>query len=250
VSRTLRFARTRRETRVMPSRVRVVIPAQNEQALLPACLRSMLVAARHCPLPVDVVVVLDDCTDGSASVLAQLARDYASQAGTSLISRQVHLSNVGRARALGVELALADDRIHDTWLATTDADSTVPAQWLRAQLDHAREGASVVVGTVRVADWGDRPPDVRGRAEAEYVANGHRHVHGANLSFTAAAYRRSGGFAALSCDEDIALVHAFEAAGETLVWATDLAVNTSGRRLGRAPAGFAGYLDALEEHSA
>jgi hypothetical protein len=126
----------------------------------------------------------------------------------------------------------------------------VPAHWLSAQLEHVCKGASVVVGTVRVGDWAERPPDVRRRAEAEYVANGHHHVHGANLSFTAAAYRRSGGFPALSSDEDVALVHAFERAGETLVWATDLAVHTSGRRLGRAPGGFAAYLDGLEEDTA
>jgi glycosyltransferase involved in cell wall biosynthesis len=232
------------------SRVRVVIPAKNEQTLLPDCLRSMLVAAASCPVPVDVVVVLDDCTDDSASVVAQFAPEYARHAHTALRSCRVALSNVGKARALGMQLALTAAKIDHLWLATTDADSTVPAHWLSAQLDHVDKGASVVVGTVRVGDWGERPAEVRRRDEAEYVANGHHHVHGANLSFTAAAYWRSGGFAPLSCDEDVALVHAFQAAGETLVWATDLAVNTSGRRLGRAPAGFAAYLDGLEEDTA
>jgi glycosyltransferase involved in cell wall biosynthesis len=231
-------------------RVRVVIPAKNEEALLPDCLRSMLVAARYCPVPVDVAVVLDDCTDASAAVVAQYAREYARHTGTALLSQPVSLSNVGGARARGFEFALADAAIDDLWLATTDADSTVPAHWLSAQLDHVGKGASVVVGTVRVRDWGERPADVRRRAEADYVATGHHHVHGANLAFTATAYRRSGGFTARSCDEDVALVHTFEAAGENLVWATDLAVNTSGRRLSRAPAGFAGYLDALEEDTA
>jgi glycosyltransferase involved in cell wall biosynthesis len=232
------------------SRVRVVIPAKNEEALLPDCLRSMLDAARCCPVAVDVIVVLDDCTDDSAAVIAEFAPEYARQAHTALRSRRVALSNVGKARALGMDLALLDTKIDHLWLATTDADSTVPAHWLSAQLDHVRKGASVVVGTVRVGDWGERPADVRRRAEAEYVANGHHHVHGANLSFTAAAYRRAGGFPALSCDEDVALVHAFEAVGETLVWATDLPVSTSGRRLGRACSGFAAYLDDLEEDTA
>lgn len=234
----------------MMSRVRVVIPAKNEEALLPGCLQSVLIAAGSCPVPVVVVVVLDDCTDGSAAVVARFAREFAGHPRTALLSRRVKLSNVGRARALGMKLALADASTDDMWLATTDADSTVPAHWLSAQLDHVGKGASVVVGTVRVGDWAERAADVRRRAEAEYVANGHHHVHGANLSFTATAYQRSGGFAALRSDEDVALVHAFEALDETLVWATDLPVITSGRRLGRAPAGFAGYLDALEEDTA
>lgn len=233
-------------------RVGVVIPAKNEEGLLPACLRSVLVAARRCPVPVDVVLVLDGCTDASASVAAQLALEYASDPRTSLLVRQISADNVGRARAAGMEITLADADadIDGTWLATTDADSTVPPHWLSAQLDHVSTGASVVVGTVRVSDWDDRPHEVRSRAKADYVLHGHNHVHGANLSFTAPAYRRSGGFQPVSSDEDVALVHAFRDLGETLVWATDLTVDTSGRRLGRAPTGFAAYLNALGQDTA
>lgn len=233
-----------------PTRIRVVIPAKNEEQLLPECLASVLVAARRCPVPVDVVVVLDDCSDGSASVAADFTCKYAKHPQTALLTRSVTANNVGKARALGMQFALQDAHIASLWLATTDADSTVPAHWLSAQLDHLRKGASVVVGTVRVADWGDRPAEMRRRAEVEYVANGHQHVHGANLAFTATAYLRSGGFPSLRSDEDVALVHAFQETGQTLIWATDLAVTTSSRRLGRAPAGFAGYLDGLEEDSA
>ncbi|MEP7019577.1 MAG: glycosyltransferase [Pseudonocardiales bacterium] len=231
-------------------RVRVVIPAKDEEQLLPRCLASVLVAARRCPVPVDVVVVLDDCSDGSASVAADFTDTYAEYPHTALLTRSVTANNVGHARALGMQFALEDAHVAGLSLATTDADSTVPAHWLSAQLDHLRQGASVVVGTVRVEDWGERPADVRRRAEVEYVANGHYHVHGANLSFTATAYLLSGGFASLRSAEDVALVHAFQRAGQTLLWATDIAVTTSGRRVGRAPAGFAGYLDRLEEDSA
>lgn len=43
----------------------VVIPAHNERAELPACLRAVLTAALCAPIPVTVVVVLDGCDDGS-----------------------------------------------------------------------------------------------------------------------------------------------------------------------------------------
>lgn len=231
-------------------RVGVVIPVKNEQTLLPACLHSMLRAACRCPVPVDIVLVLDGCTDASAAVAADFALEYTSHPRTSLRVRQITVDNVGRARAEGMEFAIAGADIHGTWLATTDADSTVPPHWLSAQLDHVSTGASVVIGTVRVSDWGDRSGELRARAKASYVVHGHHHVHGANLSFTAAAYRRSGGFQPLSSEEDVALVHAFRAAGETLVWATDLPVDTSARRLARAPDGFAAYLNALEQETA
>ena len=59
------------------------------------------------------------------------------------------------------------------------------------------------------------------------------------------AYQSAGGFCDVVRDEDVGLVAAFARAGEKIVWATDLPVTTSSRRVGRAPAGFAAYLDRL-----
>jgi glycosyltransferase involved in cell wall biosynthesis len=225
-------------------RVGIVVPAKNEEQLLPACLRSLVRAARRCPVPTDIVVVLDSCTDGSAEVVAKVGRS-SSRRGLAIHSLQVAADSVGRARAAGMSALLgAAARDEQVWLATTDADSTVPPYWLQAQLAHARDGASAVVGTVRVDDWSERPPEVVLRAERDYVASGHRHIHGANLAFTAAAYQRAGGFPSVESDEDVGLVRRLEAT-ERIVWATDLPVTTSARRFGRAPAGFAGYLDML-----
>jgi hypothetical protein len=70
-------------------------------------------------------------------------------------------------------------------------------------------------------------------------------VHGANLGFSLAAYDRVGGFAPLATGEDVDLVERMQSAG--VPWrATDRTrVLTSGRRHGRAPAGFAGFLHKL-----
>jgi hypothetical protein len=122
----------------------------------------------------------------------------------------------------------------------------VPVNWLAIQIEHARAGAEVVVGTVTVADWRERPDHIRVRANAEYQARPHRHVHGANLSFSAAAYEATAGLPDLQVHEDVSLVAAFEANGEAIAWALDLAVVTSARRSARAPRGFASYLTALE----
>jgi glycosyltransferase involved in cell wall biosynthesis len=51
----------------------VAIPAHNEAASLAACLDSVLLAARHPALggeEIDVIVVLDACTDTSQQVAA------------------------------------------------------------------------------------------------------------------------------------------------------------------------------------
>ena len=152
--------------------------------------------------------------------------------------------SVGTARRVGMDRLLEVLDPSDDWVATTDADSEVPPFWFHRQLAHRGGGAAMVAGTVHATEWEDRfwlRPHWRGA----YLADGHRHVHGANLSFRASSYRRVGGFADVTYDEDVALVSAFAAAGETIVWAMDVSVSTSARSVGRAPGGFAAHLNEL-----
>jgi hypothetical protein len=229
---------------VVIERVGVVVPAQDEEQLLPACLASLEVAAGAVSIPVHVVIVLDACTDRTAGVVEAAAWR---RPGLALSTLEVRVMNVGAARRAGFDVLIDEPSAAGLWLASTDADSVVPPHWLRAQLAHAIAGASVVAGTVTVADWQERSQVARERAIAEYTATHHRHVHGANLSFAATAYLAAGGFPAQRFDEDVALVQAFVEAGESIAWAVDLPVVTSARRKSRAPFGFAGYLDRLEE---
>lgn len=57
-----------------PRAVVTVVPAQNEEQLIPACLTSIRRAAECVPLPVITIVVLDSCTDGSARTAAAADR--------------------------------------------------------------------------------------------------------------------------------------------------------------------------------
>ena len=218
--------------------VGVVVPAHNEQELLPACIIGLKAAAAVVRVPVSVIVVLDSCTDASQAAVGPLPH----------IS--VNALNVGKARRLGFAHLLAErpPGITDsqTWLATTDADSVVPSDWLSRMLGHAAAGWSAVVGTVRVTDWSDHPEGVRTRWHAQYESGDrHAQVHGANLGVRADAYRRVGGMPSLSRAEDVELVAALRAAGERAFPAGDLPVVTSGRRTGRAAGGFAAHLQEL-----
>jgi glycosyltransferase involved in cell wall biosynthesis len=222
--------------------VGVVIPAHDEQQLLPACLRSVAEAAGRLEMPSRIVVALDRCTDRSAAIVAEFRA-----AGLPVRSVPVPRPGVGAARAAGVRALLAELGA-DLWLACTDADSEVPPDWLTRQLAHVRLGAEVVIGTVRVTDWAGQPAGVRDRFSAAYRPEaGHRHRHGANLGCGARPYLAAGGFAELPCDEDVDLIGRLEAAGSAMVWAADLPVTTSARRIGRAPGGFADYLAELAE---
>jgi glycosyltransferase involved in cell wall biosynthesis len=219
----------------------VVVPANNEECALPGALTGLKAAARRVPVPVTVVVVLDGCTDRSAEVVKRAGET------PEIVIRAVTLEarNVGVARRSGVAELLEILPGHGLWLATTDADSVVPESWFAAQLRHAAAGARVVAGTVVVADWQDHSHAVRDRAVQDYFAAPHRHIHGANLSFTSAAYQAAGGFPPVASGEDVALVDAFRRNDEPIAWAMDLAVTTSARRQARAPGGFANYLSSL-----
>jgi glycosyltransferase involved in cell wall biosynthesis len=242
------------------SAIGVIVPAHNEQDLLPACLASLRRAARGLPgTPAHVVVVADACHDQTAAA--------ARRGGASVVS--ISARSAGAARAAGAREVLRLTGHLDpatVWLATTDADTRVPACWLRQQVRYAGQGWDAIVGTIRVADWsGYRPgmrslfreryeresyepdepdePGVSGNAGAEQ----HAHVHGANLGFRASAYLRAGGFPALATAEDHALVAALTADGSRVLRTRALPVVTSARRESRAPHGFGHYLRQLDE---
>ena len=123
----------------------VVIPARNEEELLPRCLDALSAAiaevqAVRIPRPpvVSVVIVLDRCTDQTARIAAGWP-DFA----------RLHIDTgiVGTARREGVRHLLPSPARYtgSTWIATTDADSAVPPNWLTAQLAFARNDVDLVI---------------------------------------------------------------------------------------------------------
>jgi glycosyltransferase involved in cell wall biosynthesis len=214
----------------------VVIPVHNEEDFLRGCLLSVQVAARHSGLmgeQVRIVVVLDACTDRSAQLASALQVECL----------QIAARSVGTARAVGARYLLQQGA---RWLAFTDADSVVSPDWLPRQL---ALGSDAVCGTVSVLDWalhGARGTLLRERFYDCYRDHdGHRHIHGANLGVSAAAYERAGGFSALTCGEDVALVQALAACGVQIAWSAAPRVQTSSRFACRARGGFGDTLHRL-----
>ena len=214
----------------------VLIPVHNEEQLLGECLQTVLEAGRHPALrgePVLILVVLDSCTDGSAAI----ARQYA------VATLEVAVRNVGQARAAGASLLLERGA---RWIACTDGDSSVAEDWLVEQL---ALDADAVCGTVTLGQWSD---DIPLEAQIRYHQNyqhreGHRHIHGANLGVSAAAYTLAGGFPPLACHEDVHLIRQLELNGARIAWSCRPRVTTSTRLQARAAGGFADYLRALAD---
>jgi glycosyltransferase involved in cell wall biosynthesis len=214
--------------------IAAIVPAHNEEEHLAACLRS-LTQSSCCPAllgePVAIIVVLDSCTDASEVI--------ARRSGALTLSLQAR--NVGAARALGAQCAID---LGARWLAFTDADSVVDSGWLAAQLALCSDA---VCGTVAVHDWGSYGAQMRAHHDAAYTdADGHSHIHGANLGVSAAAYIATGGFPPVATSEDVALVDVLRAQGASIAWSASPRVVTSTRRAFRAPLGFGATLQRME----
>lgn len=257
----------------MLRRIDAVVPVHDEEALVGACLDALLVAReavlRTRPtLEVGIVVVLDDCSDDSARIvmdrLAVLgARDgtgdgvgdgasgsesssEASSEGASIQTAVVVIEarSVGAARAAGVATAAAFGSFRDDerWFANTDADSQVPEDWFSVHADAADAGIDILLGTVR-PDFDDfSADDVRRWSETHPAGHLPGNVHGANLGVRADRLRELGGFSDVPEHEDADLVERARAAGLRVVPTADGVVETSGRRRGRTPGGYAAFL--------
>lgn len=214
----------------------IVVPAHNEEAVIEEALVALRIAARHPGLtgePVEVLVVLDSCTDATETI----ARRH----GVATLG--VDARNVGHARATGAASLVKKGA---RWLAFTDADTIVSPDWLVRQLEL---GADAVCGSIGVDDW-----SVHGRhagairehfARTYHDVDGHRHIHGANLGVSTVAYLRAGGFPSLACSEDVALVEALQASGARIAWSAAPRVSTSARADARARGGFGDTLLAV-----
>ncbi len=228
----------------VPWHIAIVIPARDEEELLPRCLRSVQSARRLLPphITSDLIVVADQSTDGTF----EIARNFLQGDG---IVVEAELGCVGAVRALGARLAL--ERYHGArdrcWLANTDADCQVPATWLEAHLGLANTGFAAVAGIIAVDSFAEHESFVSERFRLMYLIHPdgtHPHVHGANLGVRADAYLQAGGWQGLSTAEDHDLWRRLKSRRHKQVSDASLCVLTSGRRVGRAPLGFAGALAA------
>jgi glycosyltransferase involved in cell wall biosynthesis len=220
--------------------VAVIIPARDEEKLLPRCLAAVHrsvdeLALRHPAITVRTLVVADRTTDGTLDVIAADPRAEAVV---------VEHGNVGAARRAGAAHLLSEStwRRPHAWMAITDADSVVPPEWLVEHVEHADRGADVIVGTV-TPDFGGLSAeqiDAWTASHPDGVANGH--VHGANLGIRATAYTAVGGFRPHPVGEDVDLVARIASTGFAVVASGRLDVMTSSRRVGRAPDGYASWL--------
>ncbi len=235
-----------------PWHVSVLIPARNEEDLLPRCLHSVIAAFDQLPPSVsyDLIVAVDCSTDQTHELAERILLKH--NCGL-VVSTQVGV--VGHARALATQAALTrhSGPHHHWWLANTDADCEVPEDWLTAQLCLANKGIDAMAGVIDVDSFEEHGIHVAERFRSTYMVSAdgsHPHVHGANLGVRADYYLRAGGWHNVETGEDHDLWNRLGKVGCNRLSTTNIQVMTSGRRVGRAPNGFAAALAAHNETAA
>jgi glycosyltransferase involved in cell wall biosynthesis len=230
----------------VPWHIAVLVPARDEEYLLPRCLQSIRRALlRLAPEITSDVVVVSDC---STDRTGEIARAMLPTEGAVI---SISLGTVGGARAVAAQAALSrwQGPLHRCWLANTDADCEVPEDWLNSHLAIAERGFAAVAGIIQVDSFMEHDVGVPGRFRSTYLIpqdGTHPHVHGANLGVRADAYLLAGGWSRLATGEDHDLWNRLAKSDGRRLSDAGLCVRTSGRRQGRAPHGFA---DALAAHN-
>lgn len=226
-------------------KIGIVIPAHNEAMTITKCLASVQTAIEQLPstITATMLVVLDSCSDDTLTLVESM-RVKSADVDYLCCDYQC----VGQVRDLGIRHAIAAGA---TWLACTDADSVVTPDWLIQQIAHIKaQPTDMICGVVSVDSWAHLTPQTREYYMAHYQDKmGHRHIHGANLSFSAESYLAVGGFAPLGCHEDVDLVKRFESTGYAITWSNRVRVITSSRLQARATEGFAAFLANLETNN-
>ena len=239
----------------MTYRFAVAVPARNEAACLPACLKALARAADFANADLDVVVLANNCEDDTASVgrLALGRRLSIEVVETQLPAERAH---AGWARRLALDAASARLRRGGDLLLSTDADTLVAEDWLTRTLTHIASGYDAVAGMARLhsRDLRALPRLHRARLanlrrydlaisylkaarDADEPWPRHYYEGGASMAMTRAVYARTGGAPTPRVGEDKALFDAVRAVGGRVRHAVDVRVVTSGRLVGRAPGG-------------
>lgn len=234
----------------------VGIPVRNEADRIGACLTALNTQTQ----PPDVVVLLlNNCTDGSGTVVRAMAPWLRFRLDVIQRDLMPARANAGHARRLAMQHAAEVAGSADV-LLTTDADAVVPPDWVARNLRALARGADVVCGRA-VIDPVEatlipahlHEDDAR---ECQLIAlldmlawtldpephdppPRHTEASGASLAVGVEIFRRAGGIPDIAAGEDRAFVRQLWMMDARVRHDPAIEVIVSGRIVGRAEGGMA-----------
>ncbi len=271
----------------------VIIPAKDEAHQLPATLAALAAQTglhgEHLPDGcLEVIVLANNCTDGTAAVVRQVAACYPTLAlHVAELQLPKDLAHVGQARRLLMDAAA--HRLEATagpqgLILSTDADTLAAPDWLAACRAEIAAGAVAVggriltrPGTPEASELIDKEQEecptadsrvvrrtqlrdatyylLRNQLECQLDPCPHdpwprHHQHfGASLALTVAAYRQVGGLPVVRYLEDEALWRALCRHDLPVRHSPQVRVSTSARQQGRVEVGLSWQLREWAAHA-
>lgn len=177
----------------------VIIPARNEAATIANCIKGVLDSTYPTAL-LELIVVNDHSTDNTASIVQQLQLQYTN---LKLINLEAHLDGnpLNAYKKKAIEIAIGQSK--GNWIVTTDADCTIPSNWLHLYDAFIQEHQSVFVaapvmfthkgGTLSLFQLLDFM-SLQGITAAAVSAGYHTICNGANLAYRKDVFYEVGQF--------------------------------------------------------
>jgi glycosyltransferase involved in cell wall biosynthesis len=238
----------------MPRAAVVAIPLRDEAQRIGRCLQAL---SRQ-SVPADhVVLLLNNCTDGTAEVVKASPK----------APHRLHVVECdldGPSASAGVARALAMNHaaslIGDGVILTTDADAEVPENWIEANLKAIEDGADAVCGMAvidplealliplhlheddaREMEYGRLLDEIESIVLPSPGDPWPRHSEdsGASIAIRASMFRRVGGLPSIPSGEDRALIRTLRSIDARVRHDPNISVIVSGRTEGRAKGGMA-----------
>lgn len=238
-------------------RVAVAIPVHNEASLITPCL--MALARQSVTERFDVVVLLNNCSDGTEIVVERLSRALPYRLQIHEYWLDPAVLNAGVARRLAM-LHAASFVGATGVLLTTDADACVPEHWIESNLRYIDAGCDAVAGMTHMDPEDEATlPTHLGDDEARVMAYAtlldeidslldpcahdpfprHTERSGASIAVRADVHNRAGGFEGVASGEDRRFFQSLRQLDAKIRHASDIVVTVSGRLTGRAHGGMA-----------
>lgn len=235
----------------------VAVPVKDEAARIAACVSAL--ALQRDVAPTAIVLVVNNTVDATMTIVRDLAASLPIPVRVIDHVFPPEQASAGAARRMAMEYAAAMVGEGGV-LLTTDADGRVPPDWIAANLFHLQRGIDAVAGraVLNPVDAAAIPARLHAddALECAYAAAldqiasivvpqpwdpwpRHTEHSGASIAVTLAAYRRAGGMPAAPIAEDRRFFAALRESGALIRHAPEIAVEVSGRLIGRAEGGMA-----------